>query len=156
LDNPPPVWLRKDGTVLVKLVDATAEFGKVVRNRTRTGLAAKVPRTCQRWWTKPSKLYVVMPAKEGYADVFPAYICPYADNATHFRMLGADAAVMFTGDMDGCTFGVGVPNADGGVRVGHANAQIDAVGDDPTGAQRQSQRDNLARGGLTRLVDPDE
>src|SRR5262245_25012528 len=106
LDNPPLGWVRKDGTVLVKLVDATAEFGKVIRNRTRTGLAAKVPRACQRWWTKPAKMYVVMPVKEGYED-FPAYICPYADNATHCKMLGGDADVMFTGDMDGCTFGVG-------------------------------------------------
>ena len=156
LDNPHRAWLRDDGTVLVRLIDATDGFGKVIRNRNRKGLASMVPRTCRRWWTKAAKIYSVMPAKEG--DVFPAYICPYADNETHTKMLGDDADVMFTGDMDGCTFGVGIPNPDGGVLVGHANAQKDANADlgDPTAAQRQSQKDSLAKGGIVRLVDPDD
>jgi hypothetical protein len=156
LDNPHRAWLRDDGTVIVRLIDVTDSFGNVIRSRNRKGLASMVPRACQRWWTKAAKIYSVMPAKEG--DVFPAYICPYADNETHTKMLGGDADVMFTGDMDGCTFGVGIPNRDGGVLVGHANAQKDAELDldDPTAAQRQSQKDSLAKKGIGRLVDPDD
>jgi hypothetical protein len=60
--------------------------------------------------------------------------------------------------MDGCTFGVGIANADGGVRVGHSNAQTQADENlpDPLAPQRQAQRDNLTTGGTAvRIVDPD-
>jgi len=66
-------------------------------------------------------IYEVTPANIGDVGAFAAYICPYEDNAVHAKYLGSAADFMFTGDMDGCTFGIGIPNGGGGVRVAHAN-----------------------------------
>src|SRR5262249_48085416 len=83
-------------------------------------------------------------------DGFAAYICPYADNSVQFKTLGSDADYMFTGDMDGCSFGVGMPNSMGDVLVGHSNAQNQATGSNFSpnyGPQRTAQRQDLVGGG---------
>src|SRR5262245_24305641 len=122
LDDPPAQLIRDDKTILVKLEDYTRCWKTAIRHRRRKGLAALVSKSNQKWWTKPTAVLAVLPAQDGDAGAFPAYICPFRYNTLCVRTLGTDAVVMFTGDMDGCTFGVGMPNANGGVRVGHANA----------------------------------
>lgn len=159
LDNPAPALVRPDGTVLVTLQDVTGQYTTVKRNRNRKGLARLVPKTCETWWTKPASVYKVVPGQQGDPDSFAAYICPYQDNNTHTKMLGNDANVMFTGDMDGCTFGVGIPNANGDVLVGHSNAQNQAQGTqfNPDFApQRAAQLGNLQNQNVAQMVvDPD-
>lgn len=159
LDDPSPNLVRSDGTVWVTLDDVTSQFKTVLRNRNRKGLARLVPRTNETWWTKLARIYEVVPAGVLDPDGFAAYICPYQDNATNFKMLGANASVMFTGDMNGCTFGVGIPNSIGNVRVGHANAKNQATGTNfnPNFVpQRAAQQASLTTGGAAQwLVDPD-
>lgn len=159
LDYPAPNLLRSDGTVWVKLEDRTNKYGTVIRHRNRQGLARLVPRTNESWWTKPASIFAVVPASALDPDGFPAYVCPYQDNAANFKMLRTDANVMFTGDMNGCTFGVGIPTPNGDVRVGHSNAQNQATGTtfQPNFApQRLDQQTDLAVGGAAHMfVDPD-
>ena len=58
---------------------------------------------------------------------FPIYWCHYKADDVH-RVTVADAAdFMFTPRMNGCSFAVGIPAADGAVTVAHAN-----VRDNPT------------------------
>ncbi|MEP9379133.1 hypothetical protein ABLE91_20640 [Aquabacter sp. CN5-332] len=129
LNNPAPQLRRADNTVLVELVDVTKDHVTVKRQKQRNALARLiVPKSRKSFWETPSSIYKVCPATPGNRKAFPAYICPYSDNAIHSMMLGQAAEIMFTGEMDGCTFGVGMPNRDGGVRVAHANAQLKATG----------------------------
>jgi hypothetical protein len=159
LDNPAQDLVRRDGTMWVTLEDVTANYETVKRTRNRKGLARLVARTNETWWNKPTRVYQVVSAAEGTADAFLAYVCPYVGNFTCFKMLGAQADVMFTSDMDGCTFGIGIPNRDGAVLVAHTNAQDKATGDqfNPNYApQRAAQRTNLARGKVGgRMLEPD-
>lgn len=60
-----------------------------------------------------------------------AYICNYNAGQVTDVQLQAAAAFCFTINLNGCTFGVGQPAADGTVRVSHANA----------GGRGQEQRD---------------
>jgi hypothetical protein len=155
LDYPPQSMLRTDGTVWVTLVDVTATFGQVARPRNRNGLAAVVPRTNETWWSKPTNIYKITPAKYNDPDGFAAYVCPYADNSVNFKMLGSAADFMFTGDMDGCSFGIGMPNSNGDVRVGHSNAQARATGTNFSpnfGPQRTAQRQDLVTGGAGQAI----
>ena len=120
--NPPLNTLNGDGTLWVKLVEANDYFGAIERRRNRSGLAQLMPKSNKTWWETLTSIYVVMTAKETEEDRHKAYICPYGTNSTKDKMLGRDADVMFTPTLSGCTFGVGSPNNDGGVRVAHSNA----------------------------------
>jgi len=160
LHDPPARLLRSDGTVWVKLSDITGKFDQVNRNRNRKGLAKLMPKSNETWWTKPTHIFEVVPASPFDDDGFAAYICPYAPNTTGRKMLGSDADVMFTADMDGCTFGIGIPNSLGEVRVGHANAMNQATGShfNPNyGPQRAAQTNSLQASNLSQTVlDPSE
>lgn len=161
LDNPAPELLRTDGTVWVKLEDVTAAYTNgVIRNRNRKGLARLAPISQEisqqaAWWWTPTAIYQVTPAKYNDADAFAAYVCPYKDNSVQAKFLGADANYMFTGDMDGCTFGIGVPNSSGDVRVAHSNQQTLATGDqwNPNFApQRTAQTQDVTNAGAGQHV----
>ncbi len=159
LDDPPQAMLFRDGTVRVKLVDITDSYQTVIRNRNRRGLARLMPITKTNWWKRAARIYRVEPAGPFDDDAFAAYICPYADNAMNSKVLGADADVMFTGDMDGCSFGIGMPTPQGAVRVGHSNAQNQATGTqfNPDFApQRAAQLNDLVGSNVAQaVVDPD-
>lgn len=159
LDDPAPALLFRNGTVRVRLVDITDSYATVRRNRRRRGLARLMPMTNTNWWVKAANIYRIVPAGPFDDDTFAAYICPYRDNDFKTKMLGEDADVMFTGDMDGCTFGVGMPNAQGSVRVGHANAQNRATGTqwNPDFTQQRTAQSNMMTANqLTRgVVNPD-
>lgn len=155
LDDPAPAMLRPDGTVWVTLVDVTTTYNTVSRSRNRRGLAAVMPTVNQTWWNKVTNIYKVTPAVWNDPDAFAAYICPYADNSVQFKTLGSAADYMFTGDMDGCSFGIGIPNVMGDVRVGHSNAQNQAGGStfNPDFVpQRNAQRQDLVGGGTAQSV----
>lgn len=158
LENPPESMMSPQRTVLVKLIDRSDDWPTVTRNRNRRGLAALVSTTNQTHWTKPASLYEVLPAAQGDQNAFPAYICRWSGDHVCTKTLGRHADVMFTGNMNGCTFGVGISAADGTVRVGHANAASLAGGtaDNPDfTAQRQAQHSALStRGAGNRIVDP--
>ncbi len=99
---------------------------------------------------KADEIFKVTPTVWNDPDAFAAYICPYADNSVQFKTLGSNADYMFTGDMDGCSFGIGMPNGLGDVQVGHSNAQSQATGStfNPNFApQRAAQRQDLVGGG---------
>lgn len=159
LDHPAQALLSPVGTVRVTLVDITNEYEGVWRNRNRRGLARLMPSCNTNWWVRTAQLFQVTPAQPGDAASFHAYICPYKDNRFKAKFLDSAADVMFTGDMDGCSFGVGMANAQGGVRVGHVNAKDSATGDQfhPNYTQqRADQANRLATENLTRgMVDPD-
>ncbi len=160
LDFPTPAMMRPDQTVWVTLDDVTAAYTTVQRSRNRRGLATLMPTMNQTWWTKPANIYKITPAVWNDPDGFAAYICPYADNTAQFKTLGASADYMFTGDMDGCTFGIGMPNGIGDVLVGHSNAQNQAGGStfNPNYVpQRNAQRQDLVGGGTAQSVlEPDD
>jgi hypothetical protein len=148
IENPPPALIRDDGTVLLMLVDVSANFKKRIRHRRRKGLAALVPKGNGRWWTTPTTVWGVTAAPKDDPRAFPAYICPWETGEAKTLMLRDAADVMFTGDMIGCTFGVGVETTQGGVLVGHANANAAFTGegreDADYAAQWKSQRDALS------------
>ena len=82
-------------------------------------------------------------------DYLNAYWCNYAVDL-QFAIIVANAAdFMFTSNMDGCTFGVGSPAANGACRVSHINLRS------------QPNSHNLQRGTLSmqgfddKVVDPD-
>jgi hypothetical protein len=158
LDDPAPSLLFRDGTVRVKLMDITSTYIAVSRNRNRKGLAKLIPVTQSNSWKKAACIYRVVPAGPFDNDAFAAYICPYVDKSTKTKVLGADADVMFTGDMDGCSFGIGMPTPQGAVRVGHANALHKATGTqfNPNfWPQREAQRKELVKNGVAEaIVDP--
>jgi hypothetical protein len=52
---------------------------------------------------------------------FEAYWCHYEPGETHYTFLGTAAPLMFTATMNGCSFGIGMPNGSGQVLVGHSN-----------------------------------
>jgi hypothetical protein len=159
LDDPPESTMSAQRTVMVTLNDITAQWPTVTRNRNRKGLASLMPATSRTVWEAPTNLYEIAPAPPGAKNAFPAYICRWAGDSVCTKTLGHDADVMFTGNMNGCTFGVGIPTADGSVRVGHANAASSAGGtaDNPDfSTQRQMQRDALTtRGTGVNIVNPD-
>ena len=158
LDNPPEAMMSAKRTVMVALVDKTGDWPTVSRNRNRRGFGALSAVTNQTAWTKPASLYEISPAAPGDANTFPAYICRWQGDSVCTKTLGHDADVMFTGNMNGCTFGVGMPAGDGSVRVGHANAarQAEGTADNPDfTTQRQAQYNALAsRGAGASIVDP--
>ncbi|MDB5405830.1 MAG: hypothetical protein JWL84_742 [Rhodospirillales bacterium] len=165
LDDPPLAMVKPSGTVTVKLYDLgeLLRDGGVpaVRSRNRKGLARLMPSTNKAHWEKAVDYYSVVPAAPGDTETFEAYICPYATDATKTKFLGTAANFMFTGDMNGCTFGVGMPNANGGVLVGHANAAGSALDDNALSwdqrlaPQQAAQKQGLAANNVSQMmVDP--
>ncbi len=159
MENPSVNKMSPQGTVMVTLTDITNQWSTVTRNRNRKGLAALMPITSSTVWETPTNLYEVSDATNGASNAFPAYICPWSEDSVCTMTLGHNADVMFTGNMNGCTFGAGIPANDGTVRVGHANAASFATGtkDNPDfTTQRQMQRDALStRGAGANIVNPD-
>jgi hypothetical protein len=154
--------IQANGTVMVYLQDVSGQYSAVTRNRNRKGLARLVKRSNEQWWKKTASIYKVMPDLNNDPNAFAAYVCPYEQDHTHFKTLGNAADVMFTADMTGCTFGVGIPNANGDVLVGHAN-EAALMGGTPRNPdstnQRATQQQNLVTGqnGTTagaRIIDP--
>lgn len=166
LDYPTGTMVKPNGTVTVKLHDMAPDLQgmiTVARMRNRKGMASLMPKTNKSWWEKTINYYQVRPANPGDPEPFEAYICPYKDNETNTKFLDMSADFMFTGDMNGCTFGVGIPNVNGGVLVGHANAanyalptpHVTGTWEERVAPQRDAQRERLARRGLEQMIDPD-
>ena len=119
-NDPPPQAFQPNGTILLTLQDVTNDYGGVQRPRNRKGVYALnnwIQGTTQY---KATNLYLVRLATPNDAESFTAYICPYRTNASLSTHLGQNAALMFTAEMTGCSFGVGIPN-NGGVLVMHSN-----------------------------------
>ena len=65
--------------------------------------------------------YLLTKANGGVS--FPSYIADYAQGATTQTTLGTAANLCFTANMNGCTFGIGIPSPDGSSQVvTHGNA----------------------------------
>ena len=140
-NDPPQNAYQPDGTVLLTLDDVTNDFGGVTRKRNRKGFAK-----LRNWITgetqyKATRLYLVRLARNGDAETFSAYICPYRTDASLSTHLGNAARLMFTAEMTGCSFGVGIPNAQG-VLVMHSNESALAT-QDSTAPQVQGQLQQL-------------
>ena len=161
LDYPTGTMVKPSGTVTVKLYDMAPDLQgmiTVARIRNRKGPAKLMPKSNKSWWEKTVNYYQVLLANPGDSETFEAYICPYRDNETNTKFLGMSANFMFMGDMNDCTFGLGIPNANGGVLVGHANAANQALDtgtwDERLAPQQAAQRQNLAAQGLGQMIDP--
>jgi hypothetical protein len=59
------------------------------------------------------------------ANAIKAYICDYEKNNTKYALLADKAKFCFTITMNGCTFGIGMPNSSGDVIVSHSNRAAD-------------------------------
>jgi hypothetical protein len=55
---------------------------------------------------------------------FAAFFCPYEPNKTLGTTVTNGARLMFTAEMDGCSFGIGSPANDGSRLVYHANRNV--------------------------------
>jgi hypothetical protein len=76
---------------------------------------------------------------------FQAYVCNYKQGEINYAFLGNDAIFMFTITMNGCTFGIGMPNPSGDVLVCHGNKAI--VGE-KTPQQQAAEQLSQVRDGL--------
>jgi hypothetical protein len=75
---------------------------------------------------------------------FKAYICEYQRSEVSYTVLGKGADFCFTVTMNGCTFGIGVPNQEGDILVSHCNqAEVenitDSLGTTPEGNMYEKQ-----------------
>lgn len=120
-NDPPQVSYQPNGTIMLTLEDMTNDFGGVMRPRNRKGIPKLVNSIKGRTQYKATRLYVVRVARPTDLETFAAYICPYQTNASRQVVLGVAASLMFTAEMTGCSFGIGIPNAQGGVLVMHSN-----------------------------------
>lgn len=146
LENPAQELKRSDNTILVEFVDITKDYKTVTRQKRGNALQRfAISRSRVSFWEVPAKIYEVRPATRGNRHAFPAYICPYQDNSVQNMTLAHAADIMFTGDMNGCTFGVGIPASDGAVRVAHANAGRHATGRNKWTANYAPQREEQDR-----------
>jgi hypothetical protein len=59
------------------------------------------------------------------ATALKSYICDYQKNNTNYALLSDKAKFCFTITMNGCTFGIGMPNSSGDVIVSHSNRASD-------------------------------
>ena len=114
-------------TSIVKtgLLPSTKVYGRPERLQFKEDVTAKG--TCK---DIPCKVYNVTTATAG-ADSFLSYICDYKTGEINYQVLGPGANFCFTTTMNGCTFGIGSPTADGSVLVSHANMAVPRV---PTAA----------------------
>ena len=130
--DPQPHHLQANGTMLLALELKDPQNHPAARDRNRKGL----PRLLKHLnlasrlgvsLTRGVNYYLARraTAADAPADTFPAYVCPYGENQGRSVFLGTDATLMFTVEMSGCSFGIGMPNGNGHVLVMHAN-DIDA------------------------------
>ncbi len=141
LGIPTPTQLQSNGTVLLKLEDYTAYY-HVTRVRNRKGIRKLLNYINNTVQIKVTNFYVVSAANVGDQDTFSAYICPYADNQSHSIQLGNASNLMFTAEMTGCSFGVGIPGPHGDVLVTHSNEK-DLATPTSTAPQEQGQLQQL-------------
>ena len=86
-------------------------------------------------------------------ESFESYICDYKDGEINYQVLDKKADFCFTWTMNGCTFGIGKPAADGSVLVSHGNVKGMGV---PRGCQQEAQASlaNQMHGGQVSLLEP--
>lgn len=88
---------------------------------------------------------------------FLSYVCDYKRGELHYQVLDREADFCFTVTMNGCSFGVGAPNADGSVLVSHGNmAFVKDAPDVPSGssAERQEALAEALHGPNLAILDP--
>ena len=69
--------------------------------------------------------YLKNSAETSTATAIKSYICDYEKNHTNYALLSDKAKFCFTITMNGCTFGIGMPNSSGDVIVSHSNRASD-------------------------------
>ncbi len=152
-NDPPPQAYQADGTILLTLEDVTNIYGGVQRDRNRKGVYALnnwIQGTTQ---SKATRIYRVRPAVATDAESFAAYICPYRTDASLSKQLGNAASLMFTAEMSGCSFGIGIQSK-AGVLVMHSNEARLAT-QDSTDPQVQGQLQALQTGNASaRMLQP--
>jgi hypothetical protein len=122
INEPAPNQLRANGTVLMTLTDVTNDYTEVSRWRNRQGLPKLYSKITGSSQEKATRFYKVTPTTAlGGPDTFAAYICPYRQDAALGATLSDAANFMFTAEMTGCSFGVGMAASDGSIRVMHVN-----------------------------------
>jgi hypothetical protein len=83
----------------------------------------------RNWKKSRVGVYYMAPAtadvsRYGHADPNPitTYFCPYKERETHGTVISNGANLFFTSQMDGCSLGIGQPDAAGCRLIFHANA----------------------------------
>lgn len=77
--------------------------------------------TGKRWDGEIANVYALAAGQEKGAGSFPAFWCKYQPEQTCSVMVTAEADLMFTATMSGCSLGVGSKTPEGGRLVSHAN-----------------------------------
>lgn len=72
---------------------------------------------------QPVDTFKLMQGGAGPVDSLPAFVCNYVGNQVHSALLSTAGDFCFTPNMNGCSFAVGAPQANGTVQVSHANSQ---------------------------------
>lgn len=94
--------------------------------------------------------YLKASTETSSATALKSYICDYAKNNTNYALLSDKAKFCFTITMNGCTFGIGMPNSSGDVIVSHSNRASDPN-------QAETQRDITLgghRNGQVTMLEP--
>jgi hypothetical protein len=146
----PPHKFQPGGTVAVTLEDTTKDYTEVgttlTRNRNRSKFVKFIGNFLPVEKVGNMRFYDVRFAKPN-ESYFSAFICPYSHGNTHSVTLTDQGDFMFTANMDGCSFGVGI-QVNGQVLVAHANEQAQ-----PTNALNTTQQlvnlQNLSADNLT-------
>jgi hypothetical protein len=158
---PAPNQLQPNGTVNLKLDEETdVNMFAATRVRNRKGFAALRNKIQGRVQTKATGFFYVNYAQADDPEAFPAYICPYQPDQSLQTVLGQDATLMFTAQMSGCSFGVGIPTQNS-VLVMHSNDGL--TGENTPGdttakrnAQQTSQFNSLTGANANRkMLQPD-
>lgn len=97
--------------------------GTAVKGSTGTFTLKEVTSKSGVLFDKTSTCKVYQMVQGTGSDTFTAYWCPYEDEKAMSVTLSDKADLMFTANMTGCSFGVGIKGSDGSVRVAHANVQ---------------------------------
>jgi hypothetical protein len=69
---------------------------------------------------KKSKVYYIKQAGSD-GEGFLAYVCDYNEGEINYQVLSNEAKFCFTTTINGCTFSLGIPAADGTLIVSHTN-----------------------------------
>ncbi|GGF65763.1 hypothetical protein GCM10007301_26850 [Azorhizobium oxalatiphilum] len=155
LQNPKKEKLNKDRTVYVELAWTNLSYTSLVRIKNVKSKSFCCFTSAPSQKSVPAKLVIVRPSTQKSEGAFKAYICPYSNDFVHAIVLERAADVMFTANMDGCTFGIGQPSPQGVVRVAHANAQgIESKSDTPDPQRREQVRMLKQEGTDQHIVDP--
>lgn len=119
-------------------------YGALTRRRNRKGLAKLRNKIMGAEQHRAMDFYRVVLAGPNTPanDSFEAYICPYRQDHDLGAIVGTHASLMFTAEMTGCSFGVGMPARDGSRYVVHSNQARHAT-QDSTAPQEAAQLDAL-------------